>query len=542
MPHCSSEHDEQFESMVGGAAMERASTWTPVSKSSAPVGIDDFEQSWTTNSAHKARTNEVFHKIIINISKFLIKKNITLPSAEETSDILLYANGEWITLEEFKTQYGVAYHNYHGYPLEIGTVRTDIDSMKQIIKPYENSNSDEKYILDYVLATIITESQNVVDFHENQELQTYIIKENGIMTTQIIKRPETDSNYLECFSNMSYYVLNALFKNLMPEDLGNNTSLLKKQLTIYIKNVFNCIQELKIVTFATKTVDAIIKSLVHYKLSDIFLEILTRIDCGDNNYISRAIMAYLLIVTAGIGINNFIVSITPTNKRVEADRIFMIQKANDFNSMVKDMTLETPADELIKALNIARQFIEASRKQNPTILDEGFYTGQIQILDGIENTTNLVNNVKTLENIKLLGLFFVQVTTGSNQNALPSSAAAAAPPPPALAAAAAPPPPALAAAAEEKAADKRLERRRPKPGKSGKWLNKKKDETLPPYKAAGGAPKRITKKHTKKGKSKMLKGKSKKHLKKDKKGKKTGKKVRFHSASKKSKKNTRKRR
>lgn len=60
--------------------------------------------------------------------------------------------------------------------------------------------------------------------------------------------------------------------------------------------------------------------------------------------------------------------------------------------------------------------------------------------------------------------------------------------------------------------------------------------------ANGGAPKRITKKHTKKGKSKMLKGKSKKHLKKAKKGKKTGKKVRFHSASKKSKKNTRKRR
>jgi len=62
---------------------------------------------------------------------------------------------------------------------------------------------------------------------------------------------------------------------------------------------------------------------------------------------------------------------------------------------------------------------------------------------------------------------------------------------------------------------------------------------------AGGAPKRTTKKHTKKGKTKMLKGKSKKHLKKlkkSKKGKKTGKKVRFHSASKKSKKTTRKRR
>ena len=57
----------------------------------------------------------------------------------------------------------------------------------------------------------------------------------------------------------------------------------------------------------------------------------------------------------------------------------------------------------------------------------------------------------------------------------------------------------------------------------------------------GGAPKRTSKKHTKKGKTKMLKGKSKKHLTKAKKSKKTGKKVRFHSASKKSKKNTRKR-
>jgi hypothetical protein len=64
------------------------------------------------------------------------------------------------------------------------------------------------------------------------------------------------------------------------------------------------------------------------------------------------------------------------------------------------------------------------------------------------------------------------------------------------------------------------------------------------YYPKGGAPKR-TKKHTKKGKSKMLKGKSKKHLKKlkkSKKGKKTGKNVHFHSASKTSKKNTRKRR
>ena len=69
---------------------------------------------------------------------------------------------------------------------------------------------------------------------------------------------------------------------------------------------------------------------------------------------------------------------------------------------------------------------------------------------------------------------------------------------------------------------------------------------IPPGAAAsGGAPKRITKKHTNKGKTKMLKGKSKKHLKKakkSKKGRKTGKKVRFHSASKKSKKTTRKRR
>ena len=60
-------------------------------------------------------------------------------------------------------------------------------------------------------------------------------------------------------------------------------------------------------------------------------------------------------------------------------------------------------------------------------------------------------------------------------------------------------------------------------------------------KRSGGAPKRTSKKHTKKGKTKMLKGKSKKHLKKAKKGKKTGKKVRFHSSSKKSKKSTRKR-
>lgn len=51
-----------------------------------------------------------------------------------------------------------------------------------------------------------------------------------------------------------------------------------------------------------------------------------------------------------------------------------------------------------------------------------------------------------------------------------------------------------------------------------------------PMNATGGAPKRTTKKHTKKGKTK-------KHLKKAKKGKKTGKKrVRFHSSSKKSKK------
>ena len=65
----------------------------------------------------------------------------------------------------------------------------------------------------------------------------------------------------------------------------------------------------------------------------------------------------------------------------------------------------------------------------------------------------------------------------------------------------------------------------------------------------GAGPKRITKKHTKKVKSKMLKGKSKKHLKASKKDKvstkkvkKTDKKVRFHSSSKKSKKTTRKKR
>jgi len=83
-------------------------------------------------------------------------------------------------------------------------------------------------------------------------------------------------------------------------------------------------------------------------------------------------------------------------------------------------------------------------------------------------------------------------------------------------------------------------KKRRRSGEKGKKGAEDEDE----MEQAGGAPKR-TKKHTKKVKSKMLKGKSKKHLKKakkSKKGKKTGKKVRFHSASKKSKKNTRKRR
>lgn len=532
MPHCSSEHEEeQFESMVGGAASLSETTRTQSlptrtqslptygnvakpARLNPPLNPDNAElppRGQTlplTKDLQNLKLDLRFKGLLDKIAAFnkIVSRDLRVgPQTIDASyNLRVYC--------AVPNQDSVGYHSeWKTIPEYIQMTKLDninlVDLTRSINEMIKNVFPVNLPKLDNILASYILGSHDVT-------LQIYL-QQQTVGTGAAEHQPDTNSKSkattLENISSIGTDIFNRFITDLIPrmfKKIGENPADYKNFVTQNSKFLKTIRTLLGKINIPVQLFQKAIAYTIEIGLITSFIQLI--------NYCYSEDVAIRLYALAGITI--FIFKVTGAATRAftaSDDFIAKISGQGDatvesINKSLQDLVADTnnePIHQIINRLNDLKQYYHTNI-DNAEPASKSFILASINLCDSIiaslqsaQAVVDKAVKIMNIENAKKMGNTLIMFTTGFQS---------------------------LDAALQRptEAAERSLSAESPN-------LAAEVGATK-----GGGAPKRTTKKHTKKGKSK----KHLKKAKKSKKGKKTGKKVRFHSASKKSKKNTRKRR
>ena len=537
MPDCSSEEEQQFGSMVGGASQ-------PPFDPDGEFGHNPLTsvKPIFANNLNKVVPDEDFKDTLDKIRSFQQKFGNGLQGCRHVS-LCVYTD-RWISLNDFNKYYRDA------------ADKVDKDELDNAINEMGKKISQEELDapIRNILASIILQSPN---------------EKLLIPAQNVSKKCRIISDASRAAGDITTSIVARLWKHYELEELQDLSIKMINKWKDSIVIVIKKLAELNLGEFFSGTTKNIIRQLIELKLIGLAYQLTHYFGCDNNSYM-KIFAGYALSLFAMKILKEMIKQATPSDESIQTMKSQMDEAVdyinNQMNSIVNDLNSNLPAEGIAKKIADLRIFIKQNSVKNDT-LSSAYIEAADNACEPLELFLANINKVsKDAVNPKELGKIkslLIQLTTGGNKI---SQAAAANGNPMDLLPGNQNNGDAIIAAAKlreeaEKVANQDVkdelehqadifeQQATKKPQKKRKRTEQAAATPTPaknPVKRArmtrGGAPKRITKKLTKKVKSKMLKGKSKKHLTKAKKSKKTGKKVRFHSSSKKSKKTTRKKR
>uniref|UniRef100_A0A6C0L1L5 Uncharacterized protein n=1 Tax=viral metagenome TaxID=1070528 RepID=A0A6C0L1L5_9ZZZZ len=546
MPHCSSEEEEQFGIMVGGAAFS-ASQPLPDDREMFLNDETPVKTAMNNTNLRGVTLDNDFKDTLDKIRSFQIEfpqDRVVQGCGDES---LCVFTDRWVSLNEFNKVYRPAQKD-----------KVDEKELVKLVNKMEKkiSPGEVQISIRNILASIILQSPNEESLKLNKTFQKCAI----ITRASVAALDITASIVAQISKHFEVEVLQGLLKNMVDKWKAS------------VKIIINKLRELNVGELVLGTTKNIIQLLIQTKLIGVAYQLAHYLTC--NNTHIRIFAGYAMILLLLRCLKEVIKQATPSDENIQQLKTtmdeFVSSSNEDIKSILNDLNRNLPASQIKQKIQELRTSIEKGKTGN--LVSDAYIDAAVNACTALEGPLNEMNAVsksavdpKELENIKSM---LMKITTGWNEiNELPSSGAETENNPEKLYAQAnelkqlaeqieagggggGASPEELRAQAEELLAQaeeliaeqqKSRTKKRP-PEKKTPLANETPQRPTKRTKTKrGGAPK----KHTKKVKSKMLKGKSKKHLKKakkSKKGKKTGKKVRFHPSSKKSKKNTRKRR
>ena len=523
MPHCSSENEEQLESMVGGASASQ-----PEFNQVNEFDVNDERGGYTSNtinivSRKRKRANNMvnvdFKDTLDKIRSFQIEfpQDTVVQGCGDES--LCVFTDRWISLNEFNKVYRPAQKD----KVDETELMNAIDVMVKKISPGEVQIS-----IRNILASIILQSPNEESLKLNKTSQKCAI----INLASVAARASAAA------LDITASIVSKISKHFEVEELQGllNNMVDKWEASVVI--IKDKLAELNLGELVLGTTKNIIQLLIQTKLIGVAYQLAHYLTCNNNSHI-RVFAGYAMILLLMRCLKELIKKATPSDKNIqelkETMNGFVSSRNKDIKTILNDLNKNLPASQILQKTQELRTSIETGKTGNA--VSDAYIDAAVNVCTALERSLNKINTVSKsavdLENLENIKSMLMKITTGWNEiNQLPNRE-------------------------EEEELRKKVEELK----KEAEGLKQAADEgshekaqaleanaqalearaeerpLKRQKKTRGGAPKR-----TKKVKSKMLKGKSKKHLKKPKKSKKTGKKVRFHSSSKKSKKTTRKKR
>ena len=196
MPHCSSEHDEQFGSMVGGAALERALT-VPVATGGP---MDDTKRTHNNGNLDKVVPDKKFMDILEKIRSFQTEFGSGLQGFGDAS-LCIYTNkGKWVSLDDFNTGYRD--------PAD----QVDETELRNAIKDIENKIGLKISIeIQNVIASIILDSPKQISLMPAQTSQKCAI----ITRASVAALDITTSIVAKLLEHFKLEQLQGLLKNMV---------------------------------------------------------------------------------------------------------------------------------------------------------------------------------------------------------------------------------------------------------------------------------------------------------------------------------------
>ena len=566
MPHCSSEHEELFENMAGGAAAFKRAKSAPLQSSQQQQQHHQQQQQQSQNNTASVNPDEEFVDILNKIAYFRSKIVGNVQACGHAS-LCVYTNkGEWVSLDYFNTHYRDAADQVNEDDL-----MKAIEDLKGKSIPFKV----EKPIMD-VLASIILDSPNSSP-NPSQNVSN--------------KCRTIFSNVSKTTLNITTSLVAGLLNHYELENLDGLLGNMVEKWQDSVRTIIDKLAKLNIRGLLFGSTKNIIQLLIQTKLFEVAYQVIDLLRCNMKNAYIRIFAGYAMSLLMARIIKETIKKLTPDDTNIQKlgdtmdNMVISINK--DIETIVDNLDKNLPAKHFIDNIGKLRKTIQQGKTNN--LVNDAYIDAADNLCKGLQETLSKIDKLsedtvskKEFDKIRTIleGLVKSNIVIKPNSQALRAAelraeelraeelraaaaklreaadqekhlqaealeaeALAAELRAAELRAAEALAAELRAAAAEELEANqqKGKQGKRPResetPQKSNQEIKKRRI-------GGGGAPR-----HTKKVKSKMLKGKSKKHLKNSKKSKKTCKKskktckkVIFHSLSKKSKKNTRKRR